>query len=203
MSTNHTENYSLCQWEAEDQVLRTDFNADNAKIDAELAELRRMTELSAYYIGQLGTFCKLNHAFPPRFSYRGFIWDGFVADQGPVLTGGVISKDGILILSGAGNTGSWEAQQGLTTEGWTRGRLWIHASGGTVVPTIGGAVLSKPMINPVYEYDQPGHGCTEYCYEFSSDDGLPKYGISVKIHLDLTVGSGGQLKVHDFSALFF
>ena len=39
MSTNHTANYNLCQWEATDQVLRTDFNQDNAKIDAALGEL--------------------------------------------------------------------------------------------------------------------------------------------------------------------
>ena len=39
MSTNHTTNYGLCQWLATDQVLRTDFNADNAKIDTALAEL--------------------------------------------------------------------------------------------------------------------------------------------------------------------
>ena len=38
MSTNHTTNYNLCQWEATDQVQRTDFNQDNAKIDAALAE---------------------------------------------------------------------------------------------------------------------------------------------------------------------
>lgn len=37
MSTNHTPNYNLCQWEADDHVLRTDFNEDNAKIDAALA----------------------------------------------------------------------------------------------------------------------------------------------------------------------
>ena len=36
MSTNHTRNYDLCQWEASDKVLREDFNADNAKIDAAL-----------------------------------------------------------------------------------------------------------------------------------------------------------------------
>ena len=36
MSTNHTANYNLCQWEATDQVQRTDFNEDNAKIDAAL-----------------------------------------------------------------------------------------------------------------------------------------------------------------------
>ena len=34
MSSSHTPNYQLSQWEAEDKVLRTDFNADNAKIDA-------------------------------------------------------------------------------------------------------------------------------------------------------------------------
>lgn len=39
MSTNHTANYDLCQWEATDQVLHTDFNEDNAKIEAALAQL--------------------------------------------------------------------------------------------------------------------------------------------------------------------
>ena len=39
MPTNHTEHYSLSQWEAEDKVLRTDFNEDNARIDAALAGL--------------------------------------------------------------------------------------------------------------------------------------------------------------------
>ena len=31
-----TQNYQLCQWEATDKVLHTDFNADNAKIDEAL-----------------------------------------------------------------------------------------------------------------------------------------------------------------------
>ena len=39
MATNHTTNYQLCQWEATDKVLRTDFNEDNAKIDAALSAL--------------------------------------------------------------------------------------------------------------------------------------------------------------------
>jgi len=37
MASNYTNNYSLCQWEASDKVLRTEFNADNAKIDAAIA----------------------------------------------------------------------------------------------------------------------------------------------------------------------
>ena len=36
MASNYTSNYGLCQWEATDAVLRTDFNEDNEKIDAAL-----------------------------------------------------------------------------------------------------------------------------------------------------------------------
>jgi len=35
----HTTNYNLSQWDAADRILRTDFNADNAKIDAALRSL--------------------------------------------------------------------------------------------------------------------------------------------------------------------
>lgn len=40
MSSKHTPNYNLSQWEKTDQVLMEDFNADNAKIDAALNGLR-------------------------------------------------------------------------------------------------------------------------------------------------------------------
>ena len=39
MSTNRTPIYNLCQWEPEDPVLRTDFNADNAKIEIAMSRL--------------------------------------------------------------------------------------------------------------------------------------------------------------------
>lgn len=39
MASNYTENYGLCQWEATDGVLRTDFNEDNTKIDTALKGL--------------------------------------------------------------------------------------------------------------------------------------------------------------------
>ena len=44
MSTNHTPNYNLCQWEAEDKVLRTEFNTDNAKIDAAIKAVDRRVD---------------------------------------------------------------------------------------------------------------------------------------------------------------
>ena len=50
MSTNHTTNYGLCQWLATDQVQRTDFNQDNAKIDTALegAFLAHKLAMSGY-----------------------------------------------------------------------------------------------------------------------------------------------------------
>ena len=33
-----TTNYQLCQWDGDDRILRTDFNEDNAKIDAALKQ---------------------------------------------------------------------------------------------------------------------------------------------------------------------
>ena len=39
MASQYTQNYQLCQWHGSDQVKRTDFNEDNAKIDAALAAL--------------------------------------------------------------------------------------------------------------------------------------------------------------------
>lgn len=39
-STNKTAHYSLNLWEPGDQVLRTDFNADNSKIDAAILGAR-------------------------------------------------------------------------------------------------------------------------------------------------------------------
>lgn len=43
MASNYTENYGLCQWEATDKVGHTEFNEDNAKIDAALGTLATQT----------------------------------------------------------------------------------------------------------------------------------------------------------------
>ena len=39
MASGQTSNYGLNQWAAEDPVLRTDFNQDNAKLDASLGAI--------------------------------------------------------------------------------------------------------------------------------------------------------------------
>ena len=48
MSTNYTENFDLCQWEPTDPVIRTNFNADNAKVDAALAGRNCRLYLGSY-----------------------------------------------------------------------------------------------------------------------------------------------------------
>lgn len=47
MPANHTEHYKLNQWNPEDKVLRTDFNADNVKLDAALAGKADASDLTA------------------------------------------------------------------------------------------------------------------------------------------------------------
>ena len=47
MSTNKTQHYQLNQWEAEDKVLRTEFNEDNQKIDQALQEKADQEALTA------------------------------------------------------------------------------------------------------------------------------------------------------------
>ena len=68
MATNQTTNYQLNQWEPTDQVLRTEFNADNVKIDAALGVKLGAAEL----IGEttLGGF-----AFSVTLDLTGVDWN--------------------------------------------------------------------------------------------------------------------------------
>ena len=47
MASNQTSNYGLNQWEAEDRVIREEFNGDNAKVDTALAGLAEKIETKA------------------------------------------------------------------------------------------------------------------------------------------------------------
>ena len=83
MASNYTTNYQLNQWEAGDQVLRTEFNQDNQKIDGALktnaeaiaAEVVARTALAETVAGKGN--CKLEH-----FTYRG---DGGHGEDSPTV----------------------------------------------------------------------------------------------------------------------
>ena len=71
MSTNHTPNYQLSQWERSDRVQMEDFNADNAKIDAALTQLQA-TALRIHTGGYMGTGTQshtIELPFKPQFFY--------------------------------------------------------------------------------------------------------------------------------------
>ena len=80
MASNYTEHYDLCQWEATDQVQRTDFNADNAKVDAALAGKAEQAALSALtervaaleVLPQLATGTYTGNGAASRFISLGF-----------------------------------------------------------------------------------------------------------------------------------
>lgn len=72
MASNHTEKYGLCQWEATDQVLRTEFNEDNAKIDATLKGLAdKDLVLESALAGQAAAIAKLGNCSIQYFTYVG------------------------------------------------------------------------------------------------------------------------------------
>ena len=48
MASGQTSNYGLNQWAAEDPVLRTDFNRDNAKLDAALFDMATRITVGSY-----------------------------------------------------------------------------------------------------------------------------------------------------------
>lgn len=58
MASNYTEHYGLCQWEATDQVLRTEFNEDNAKVEAALGSLEQTVKAHTEALAQCGN-CKI------------------------------------------------------------------------------------------------------------------------------------------------
>ena len=73
MASNKTTNLGLNQWEAEDAVLREDFNADNAKIDAALANVGNCKIVSGTYTGNgkfgAGNPNRLTFDEPPLFLF--------------------------------------------------------------------------------------------------------------------------------------
>ena len=80
MATNQTTNYQLNQWEPTDQVLRTDFNADNAKIDAALAGLAE-TDTALWAAVQKCRNCKIVRV---PFTGNGFVQVNISFPQKPI-----------------------------------------------------------------------------------------------------------------------
>ena len=53
MASNYTTNYGLCQWEATDNFVRTEFNQDNARIDAALGRVEDLAASAGRNVAEL------------------------------------------------------------------------------------------------------------------------------------------------------
>ena len=109
MASNYTEYYDLCQWEATDQVQRTDFNADNAKIDAALAGKGNCRLYTGSYVGT-GTK-EQSFTFPAKPYFAAIMGGSFfiIMAHGITSTVSLSSfRQTSVDIAWTGNTASWE-----------------------------------------------------------------------------------------------
>lgn len=203
MASNHTEHFSLNQWLPDDQVKRTDFNEDNAKIDAalgamapQLAMLARAVPNLAFYEGQETIRRLLKGERHP--AQRSMLCEVFRDKSLYTITGSsVFVESSGIRLSGAGRTGQVKWRNlALHHSTWTHAKMWLHQDGGTVDVTLNGVTM--PLIRKEYLPSPEGIFCDQ-C-EYAVD--LPgEYG--ARISLDLTCGEEGELRLYDACIFFF
>ena len=202
MASNYTEHYDLCQWEPTDAVQRVEFNQDNAKLDAALAELEtakqrldRAAANLAYYTGRLTAREMLEQQRHP--SQRGIHCDLFLSSTGRTFTGGVSLQNNTLVLSGANQTGSMTTiSSSITKSGWTQARLWVHHSLGDVAVKLNGEPMEHVWVG--YEPSIPGDRCLEQ--EFVWNGQGKNFS---QVTLELSTGNSSSMTVYDFFVLFF
>ena len=76
MASHQTTNFQLCQWEADDEVLRTDFNSDNLKIENALSAIKTVADkayttdsapvVCGWYQGNNAVQRKIEIGFTPK-----------------------------------------------------------------------------------------------------------------------------------------
>ena len=77
MASNYTENYGLCQWEAGDSFVRTEFNQDNQKIDAALKAVEGCNcQLHVKTYTGTGASGPVTHTFPYKPMFLVILTDG-------------------------------------------------------------------------------------------------------------------------------
>ena len=145
---NATTNYQLSQWEAEDRVLRTDFNADNAKIEAALSGLEARVALLdravpnlAYQLGAMELRRMIEHKKYPN--QRAMIVECFLYPQYFTLSGGVTLTDGVLTLTTQGVVGHCERSNSyLLDSKWSHAEMWLRFRNARVTPIINGLTMT-------------------------------------------------------------
>ena len=145
MASNYTENYQLCQWEATDQVQRTEFNADHAKIDTALsnkAEAAALEALSSTVSGLSDTVAEHTASLASmgncQIYYMTYVGNGtYGAGKQTVIT---FPKRPLLVVVADGSGASVLAIRGMST-GYRRehGTSYVNLGWG-----VNNLILSQP-----------------------------------------------------------
>lgn len=196
MSTNHTTNYQLSQWEPEDKVLRTDFNADNAKIDTALAFL----DVAAVNLAHQASYTALqnyvaNHQIKQG---RAMLCGDFTNPSMYTITGDAVIANGALTLTEAGKTATaTTGRLALAGPRWHKAMLWVHHNVADVTASINGRAMTLKSADftcsPVKK-----ETVSELFFVLDSPEG-ESYG-QVSLHLSCT---RNPVTVYDWFAFFF
>jgi len=143
---NTTANYHLSQWDPEDRVLRTDFNNDNAKLDAALQaleaqtadlkartqELERRIKRADNGLNFLSFWTGRAYAreLAGRDGYDGAPGGGVENFKSPgnLILSGYASRENNSIVVPMGKTGGVRCNNGdlVHTSNWTHVQLWAY-----------------------------------------------------------------------------
>ena len=134
-----TEYCGLNQWELSDRIRMEDFNADNAKIAAELAELRRQVLELTYHVGQL---CIAESLTQGAFlTQRLFRYECFIDPTTVSITGDISLNNNQALLTGDYGTVSVTIRSASGAPLKTI-HVWFHHLGESVVPKLNGEPLT-------------------------------------------------------------
>lgn len=203
MASNYTENYGLCQWEATDQVLRTDFNGDNAKLEEALSDLEARVALLDRAVPNLAyNIYDLSMKDYSSTGYHGYrralLMEDFRTQECVgSLTGGAVVQNGALTLTGAGQTGTLTTIGfGITDVSWTHAIAWMrYKSGGTYSMAVNGVPLT--MTSRWIDRTSDGTDCMEMQLEgAAAGDG------TAVITLTLATGANSSAAIYDFGVVF-
>ena len=201
MASNYTTNYNLCQWQPTDQVQRTDFNADNARLEAALSSLEaRVSEL--YRAVPRVAYTAYNLLFRGYYDSRlvgyqqGIIFERFTNDcLVSEITGSAYLQNNAIHISGQGSTGAVTSVT-YVVDKWTRAIGWVRCDNGGVSMSINGVPMVRTGSGSALNYE--GNMCIEP--EFTLTLNEPgSTTVSTTLSLECL---GDSNTVYDFGVIF-
>ena len=162
MSSQKTEHYELNQWLATDQVLRTDFNADNAKIDAALNTLDSgkadTTDLDALSATVAGHTAQLDQKGNCRIYVHTYTGNGQYGSQNPCSFTFPAQPVLVFLIELARVPGDQYNPGGQTMwTAWGAAQVYSRAGGEVAIPvTWSGNTMSWYYTDAASQYNYSG-----------------------------------------------